>query len=119
MQDVDWIPIVMFVAMTVVACAGFWFRFRSRAEVQMTVRAALDKGNELSPELVDRLGHPKRPKDKDMRGGIIWLSIAVALVLIGLAVPGADALRGLLAGAALPLCIGIAYLILHRFSEPE
>jgi len=113
----DMIPIVMFVGMTIVFVALFWFRYKARSEMQSTFRAALDKGQELSPEIIDRLGHPKATKDKDLRYGIIWLSLAVALVLIGFAVPEPDALRGLLAGAAFPFCIGIAYLILHKFTD--
>ena len=111
------IPIVMFVGMTIVFVALFWFRYKARSEMQSTFRAALDKGQELSPEIIDRLGHPKATKDKDLRYGIIWLSLAAALVLIGFAVPEPDALRGLLAGAAFPFCIGIAYLILHKFTD--
>ncbi len=114
-----WIPIVLFIGMTVVLCALFWFRYKARSEMQSTFRSALDKGQELTPEVIDRLGHPKAPKDKDMRYGIIWLSLAAALVLIGFAVPEPEALRGTLAGAAFPLCIGVAYLILHKFTDND
>jgi len=109
----------MFMGITVVFCALFWFRYKARSEMQSTFRSALDKGQELTPEIIDRLGHPKAPKDKDMRYGILWLSLAVALVLIGFAVPDPDALRGLLAGAAFPFCIGAAYLILHKFAAND
>jgi len=111
------IPIVMFLGLTIVFVALFWFRYRARHDMQETFRTALEKGHELTPEIVDRLGHPKASKDKDLRLGVIWLSIAVGLVLIGFAVPDEDALRGLLAGAALPFAIGMAYLILHRFTD--
>lgn len=111
------IPIVMFVGLTVVFCTLFWFRYRARREMQETFRIALEKGHELTPEIIDRLGHPRASKDKDLRLGVIWLALAVGLVLIGFAVPDEDALRGLLAGAAFPFAIGIAYLILHRFTD--
>jgi len=114
-----WVPIVLFSGITVVFCALFWFRYKARSEMQSTFRTALDKGQELTPEIIDRLGHPKAPKDKDMRYGIIWLSLAAALVLIGFAVPDPEALRGTLAGAAFPFCIGVAYLILHKFSDHD
>jgi hypothetical protein len=118
-ENIEWVPIVMFLGMTVVFCALFWFRYKSRSDMQSTFRAALDKGQELTPEIIDRLGHPKAPKDKDMRLGVIWLSLAAGLVLIGFAVPEPEALRGLLAGAALPFCIGLAYLILHSFTSRD
>jgi len=118
MED-TWVPIVLFLSMALVFCALFWFRYKARSEMQSTFRAALDKGQELSPEIIDRLGHPKAPKDKDLRYGIIWLSLAAALVLIGFAVPEPEALRGTLAGAAFPFCIGVAYLILHKFTDHD
>ncbi len=109
------IPIVMFVSIAVVFIALFWFRYRTRSETQMTIRNALDKGVELSPEVIDRLGAPRPQKHKDLRLGVIWMSLALALVLIGFAVPEPDALRGTLAGAAFPFCIGAAYLVLWYF----
>ena len=69
--------------------------------------------------MIDRLGHPKPSKDKDLRLGIIWMSLAAGLVLIGFAVPEPEALRGTLAGAALPFCIGAAYLLLHKITDRD
>ena len=118
-MNIEWVPITMFVSMTVVLCVLFWLRYKARSDMQSTFRAALDKGQELTPEIIDRLGHPKASKDRDMRLGVIWLSVAAGLVLIGFAVPEPDALRGTLAGAALPFCIGVAYLILHKFTSRD
>ncbi len=119
MQNVEWVPISMFVGLTVVISIFFWFRYRARSEMQQTFRMALEKGQELTPEVIDRLGHPKPSRDKDLRLGVIWLALAAGLVLIGFAVPDEDALRGLLAGAALPFAIGLAYMILHRFTDRD
>ena len=113
------VPLSMFLGLTVVFCFLIWFRYRARREMQETFRMALDKGQELTPEIIDRLGHPRGSKDKDLRYGVIWLAVAVGLVLCGIAIPddGGDALRGILAGAAFPFAIGIAYLLLHRFTD--
>lgn len=116
-MEENWVPIVMFMSIAVVLCVLFWLRHKSRSEMQITFRTALEKGQELTPEIIDRLGNPKPSPDRDLRVGIIWLSLATALVLIGFAVPEPEALRGTLAGAALPFCIGVAYLILHRFTD--
>ena len=115
------IPIVMFISLAVVLIFLFWFRWRARDGMQQTIRMALDKGHELTPEIIDRLGHPKAGKYKDLRLGVIWLAIAVGLALIAVAIPddGGDAMRGTLAGAALPFAIGMGYLVLHRFTSKE
>ena len=109
----------MFLGLTVVFSLLVWFRFRARSEMQQTIRLALDKGHELSPEIIDRLGHPKASKHRDLRLATIWLALAVALALCGLAVGEIDAIRGTLAGAAFPLCIGVAYLINWRFAGQD
>lgn len=112
------IPIVMFISIAVVVGLMLWFRYRSRNDMQQTIRLALDKGQELSPELIDRLGHAKAGPKHDLRLALVWLALAVGLALCGLAVPDPTGytLRGCLAGAAFPLAIGIAYLIMYRYA---
>ena len=113
----EWIGFASIVGPVILVAIFFWLRAKNRADMQTTVRAALDKGQELSPELIDRLGQPKQPRDKDFRLAVIWLAIAVGLVLMGFAVPDEDAFRGLLTGAAFPFAIGVAYLILHKYAD--
>ena len=114
-MEEELIPIVMFISMAIVFVFWFYFKHRSRMETQQTFRMALDKGTELSPEFIRQLGEPEPTKDRDLRRGLIWLSLAFGLVLIGFAVPEPEALRGLLAGAALPFSIGCAYMIMYRY----
>lgn len=115
------IPIVMFACIALVLIVAFWLRQKSRSEVQQTIRMALDKGTELSPDLIDRLGHPAPSRYKDLRLGAVWMSLAIGLVLCGFAVPDPSgyALRGCLAGAAFPFAIGAAYLLLYQFTGKE
>jgi len=118
-NNVEWVPITMFLGLTVVICIFFWFRYRARSEMQQTFRLALEKGQELTPDVIDRLGHPKESPQKDLRLGAIWLALAIGLTLCGIAVPddSGDALRGILAGAAFPFAIGVAYLLLYKFTD--
>ena len=117
MDEGLWVPIVMFMSMTIIFCVLFWFRYRTKEGMQQTFRAALDKGQELTPEVIDRLGHPKPAKDKDLRLGIIWIAVAIGLTAFGFGIPDEDDVARIFMGiAALPLVLGIAYLILHRFS---
>ena len=113
------IPVVMFISTAIVFIVWFYFRHRDRMETQRTFRLALDKGTELSPEFIKQLGQPEPDKDRDLRRSLVWLAIAVGLVLIGFAVPEPDALRGLLAGAALPFAIGCAYMIMYRYGTKK
>ena len=117
MDEGLWVPIAMFASMTIIFCVLFWFRYRTKEGMQQTFRAALDKGQELTPEVIDRLGHPKPAKDKDLRLGIIWIAVAIGLTAFGFGIPDEDDVARIFMGiAAFPLVLGIAYLILHRFS---
>lgn len=110
-----------FGSVTIVLGLLFWFRYRNRRDMQQTIRLALDKGHELSPELVDRLGHPKAPKDKDLRLAVIWLALAVALAICGVFVPDPSgyAMKAIWAGAAFPLCLGLGYMILWFVTKKD
>lgn len=113
------IPIVMFICLAVVVAIFLMFRHRSRAELQQTVRMALDKGQELTPEIIERLGQPKQPPYSDLRRALIWIATGVGFAAFGFILDEEDAVRPLIAVGAFPLVIGIAYLILSRFSEKD
>lgn len=109
-----WIPIVMFIMLGMVIGLFFYFRFRSRAELQSTVRVALEKGQELSPELLERLGEPRKLPVQDLRRGIISVAVAFAIMSFGYFVDDEDALRPLLGVSCLPLFVGLAYLLMWK-----
>lgn len=111
------IPIVFFGTIALIVWLFVYFGHRGRADKQATIRLALEKGAELSPELMKSISEPESPKNKDLRSGLIWLALGVGLALCGWAVPDptGNALRGCLAGAAFPFSIGIAYIIMWRY----
>ncbi|HZW58675.1 MAG TPA: DUF6249 domain-containing protein [Woeseiaceae bacterium] len=113
----EYIPIVMFVVIGGVLGLFYYFRYRTRAEMQNTVRVALERGQELSPELIDRLGEPRKSPFQDLRRGIIAISLAIGLGLFGYVVDEPDAVRPFLAIAAFPLFVGLAYLLLWRLDR--
>lgn len=118
MEDV-WIGFAAVVGPVLLLGLFFWLRYRARSDMQQTIRLALDKGQELSPELIDRLGHPRASKNRDLRLGVIWLGIAIALALFSQGIPDDEAPRILLGIAAFPLCIGVAYLLIWRFAGTD
>ena len=112
------IPITLFVGLTLVFSLYFMFRHKSRSEMQKTIRTALDKGQELSPEIIDRLGTPKPPKDKDLRTALVWFALAVSFVGLGFGIPEDDeeVLRIMSGIAAFPFSLGVAYLTMWIYS---
>jgi hypothetical protein len=111
------IPIALFAAIALIFFIVMYFRQRSRADMQQTIRLALEKGNELTPEIISRLGEPEPSKNRDLRRALIWLALAVGLGLSGFFAPdpSGHAFRATLAGAAFPFAIGVAYMIMWRY----
>lgn len=120
MEDVI-VPSALFLGITIVLCLFFWFRYRIRNDTQQTIRTAIDKGQELSPEIIDRLGQPRPHKDRDLRLALIWIALAVGLALFGAAIPEeqGDAQQVFMGIAAFPASLGLAFLIMWRFTERE
>jgi hypothetical protein len=113
------IPFIVFGSFSLSFIAWLYFRHKNRVETQHTFRLALEKGAELSPDFMKQLGTPEPDKDRDLRRGLIWYALSLGLVLIGFAVPEPEALRGLLAGAALPFSIGSAFMIMYVYGKKK
>lgn len=112
------IPISFFVATVLVVWIVFVFRYRSRRDLQETYRAAIEKGQELSPELLERLGETKA-KNSDLRRGIILVGTGLGFAVFGLALGEQDAVRPMVAVGAFPFLVGLAYLGLWKFSPKD
>jgi len=118
----EWIPIAMFAAIALIFFLVLYFKYRGSAEMQQTIRLALERGTELTPEIINRLGAPAEPsRNKDLRAGLIWMGLALGLALCGFAVAtfSIEALYGCLAGAAFPFAIGLAYLVMWRYGASD
>ena len=111
------IPITMFLSTALILFAFFYYRFRANRETQSTIRQAIDKGHELTPELLSRLGQALHPKQADLRRGVIAIATGLAFAAFGFVLGEEDAVRPLLGVATFPFLIGVAYLGLWRFSK--
>ena len=97
MVDTDivalFVPIVSMIVIGMVLVAFFYFRHRNKTQLQLTIQQALEKGHELTPELIDRLAGPRPGPDGDLRKSVVWIAVGIAFSLFGLFV-GEDVDRG-------------------------
>ena len=111
------VPIVVMLSLAAVVGLYFYFRYRTRRERQATLRAAIDQGVELTPELLQQLGEPMRDKDADLRRGVLAIAIGVGIATFGFLAGEPELLLRLRAGGALFVIIGLALLGLWRFGN--
>ena len=109
------IPLVLFGSITVILWLLFLFRYRAKQDVQRTIQLSIEKDREISPEFLERMVNPPAPPNRDLRRGILWTGFALGSLLVGLFFPVGDVRPFIYAGSMLPLLVGIAYILLHRF----
>ena len=113
------IPIVLFVSIAAVVALFLYFKNRAKREMQKTMRAAIEKGHELTPEVIERLGSPPAAKNRDLRRGIISLAIGVGFIALGASIPEEEAVRVMLGVASFPIALGLGFLLMHKLSPTE
>jgi hypothetical protein len=127
----DFIPVVAIAGFfgTIVAIffGPAYLRSRDRRETQTTVRHAIDKGQELPPELIDAMTRDVASKlpsrTRDLRRGVIWLAVGIGFAAFSYLsnlgwndhdMEGASAaMMGL---AAIPVTVGLAFIVLSFFN---
>lgn len=128
----EFIPVVAILAVfgtiTAVIVGPSYLKTRERRDMQKTVRAAIDKGQPLPPEVIDALSKEAArnlpSRTRDIRRGIIWLATGIGIAAFGLindysSNSGWDSHvgDGLLGVAAIPVTIGLAFLVLSFFNK--
>jgi len=111
------VSVALFLAIAAVLCLRYYLGYRTKQEVQATVRAALDRGVPITGELLDRIVETPAPKRSDVRRGVIWMSLGVGLAAFGAVVDFEDMWRPMLGIGLVPMLLGAAYLVLWRLGD--
>ena len=78
-----WIPIIGTISGAFILITYFILNSKNKADIQQTIREALDKGTELTPELIEKMNISRSPKVADLRRGIVLISLGIATLLAG------------------------------------
>lgn len=111
----DLIPIVLFLTIGGVIALGFYLKYRTRHDIQNTVRTAIERGEALSPELIETLAMSLTSPYADLRKGVISLALGAAGMAFATLLGKEQAVGPLMAVSAFPIVVGIAYLGLWFF----
>lgn len=118
------VAIAFWVFVAVVAVAGIVADYKKRQLAVEPLRAAIERGQQLDPQLVERLmappAHDERMNPVHFKvGGIIVIAagIGVAILAFFLAQIVPVALYPVLGGGIVALCVGVGLLIAARAVE--
>lgn len=116
------VPISLFLMVIALVWLFLHFGLRKRVEAFKTIQLAIEKGQALTPEVMDSMARLTSPI-ADLRRGIVFVAIAAGFAafstIIGWNAEGdmRDVTRGLYGVAMFPLFIGLAFLGLHIFAN--
>jgi peptidoglycan/LPS O-acetylase OafA/YrhL len=82
-----------------------------------TFRKAIEQGQPLTPELIDRIEATPEPGAKDQRIGFVLVAAAIALICAGAIQGNLQDFRDLATAAIFPLFVGGALLLRLRLSR--
>lgn len=109
------VPISFFAMIAAIFVAPRYFRSIERQKMADTLRAAIERGQPVPPEIIEAMSTGVRAPPsagRDLRVGIVWLGVGAGLAALGLALSfeEPDALFPLLGCAAFPFFIGLAFV---------
>jgi ACR3 family arsenite efflux pump ArsB len=120
-MDVEILVPIGFFAMVVLIIWLFqMYASRKRSEAFQTLRVAIEKGQQVTPEAMEALTR-LAPPNADLRRGILFVALAAAFGAMAFIFRefAEEATRSLLGVAVFPLFLGLAFIGLHVFANPK
>jgi len=116
MEDVL-VPLVLFSILPVCIWLVSLFNYKKRVTAHETVRHAIDSGQSISPELIEKISLLVDPVRADLRRGVLFIAFGAAFGVLGLAIGDETAIMPMIGVAAFPVFLGLAYLGLWKFGH--
>lgn len=117
------VPLAPFIMVVCIVVIPMWLKSRDRREMQATVRAAIERGQPLPPELIEAMSKEVKPAKessalRDMRVGVILIAVGAGIAVLGVMLGQieGEALHPILGVSAIPALIGVAYVVLSFFN---
>jgi hypothetical protein len=111
------VGVAFFATIAAIVLVPRYFKNKERQDIQATVRAAIEKGQEMPTDLVEAISKDRRSAPspaRDIRAGIIWLGVAVGFAAFGywMGYYADEASFPFYGMAAFPGFIGLALLLM-------
>lgn len=121
------IVLIIFSSIVAIILGPGYFKSREKQAMQEIVRAAIDKGEPMPPEMIDALTKEAKSRipsaARDLRVGVILLAVSIGIALFGYAfsfvggIEEAKAVYPIVGMGAIPGAVGVAFIILSFFNK--
>lgn len=118
---------IIFASVVAIILGPGYIRSREKLATQEIVRAAIDKGQPLPPEMIDALTKEAKSRvpsaSRDLRLGMILLAVSIGIAVFGYAfsfvggIEEAKAVYPIMGMGAIPGAVGVAFIILSFFNK--
>lgn len=116
------VPVSLFAMIAAIVLGPRYLKSQERQKMADTLRAAIEKGQPLPPQVIEALTADARPAAspaRDLRRGVILVAVALGLMAMGVAVGlnEPDATYPMIGVAAIPGFVGLALIVISRLSK--
>lgn len=113
---------VIIVGLLIISVAGVIYTFMNNSfkvkiKTHDVLEKSIDKGYELTPEMLKSLCQTKSPRMLDLRRGIILLGIALATFLFGYFIPNEEGTTVFQAMSLFPGFIGAGFILVWKLNQ--
>ena len=92
-------------------------RFKLKVKTHELLEKSIDKGIDVTPELLEKLNQDRSPRFKDFRRGIIMMAVGAAVFCFSLVIPTDDTAKVFRGLSLLPLFIGAGFLLVWKLNN--
>jgi len=115
------IPLGFFALIGAIVIVPTYLKSKERREMQATMRAAIERGQEVPQDMIEAMTRNVKVAPtalSDIRTGVIWIAVGVGIGVLGFfsSYEDADFFHPTLGVAAIPIIIGVTFVILSFFN---
>ena len=110
-----WIPITLFLCIFGIVTVSLFFNARRESSRQDTIRAAIERGQELTEEVVKSLTPEKKPSSWGLALGLPTVGIGIALLIFGVGTGETDAAWA----SVFPFFLGLGFIVYWYLEQKE
>ena len=91
--------------------------YKLKVKTHELLEKSIEKGIDVTPELIEKLNHEKSPRYKDFRRGIIMACIGAAVFCFSLIIPEDDTSKVFRGLSLLPIFMGAGFLLVWKVNK--